>query len=139
MAEVLNKAYKEDKTLCERPAFDRSCKYLGKLCDDYVFVENEKNKDCIGIKGGKYDGVVYKYGKTAAVEDASNPGLQAVLKFNYNIVDPNGLPDEYFDVEFKNLLGDILCHIVDSHFSRGEIFNADEPDNRTDDSKSTIT
>ena len=41
--------------------------------------------------------------------------------------------------QFKNLLGDILCHIVYSHFSRGQIFNADEPDNRTDDSKSTIT
>ena len=127
-----NDAYQKEN-LIERKAFDKSCRYLGKIADDYVFLENKEWKDCIGIKGGRFDGVVYQY---AAIEDASNTGLQAVLKFNYNIVDPNGLPDEFFTEDFKNLLGDILCHIVDSHYSRGELFNADD---REDNTKPIIT
>jgi len=125
-----NDAYQKEN-LVERKAFDKSMRYLGKIADDYVFLENDKWKDCIGIKGGRFDGVVYKYAKTAAVEDASNRGLQAVLKFNYQIIDPNGLPDDYFTIDFKNLIGDILCHIVDSHYSRGEVFNADDRENDT--------
>ena len=116
-------------------------RYLGNIADDYVFLENKSKtqQDCIGIKGGRYDGIVFKFGKIASVQDPQNPGLEAVLKFQYSVVDYNGLKEEHLNIDFKNLLGDILCHIVDSHFSRGEIFNADEPDNRTDDSKSTIT
>ncbi len=126
-----------------RGAYDYSKRYLGNIADDYVMVTNKKeHKDCIGIKGGKYDGVIYKYGKVAAVEDANNNTLPATLKFNYNIIDRNGLPEDdpnYFNKDFKNLLGDILCDIVDQYYSREEIFSGKQSDDRKDNTKSTNT
>ena len=58
---------------------DNSKRYLGNIADKYVFLENKSKsqQDCIGIKGGKYEGVIYKYGKIAQVEDANNGTLPA--------------------------------------------------------------
>ena len=86
--------------------------------------------------------MIYKYGKVASVEDANNNTLPATLKFNYNIIDRNGLPEDdpnYFNKDFKNLLGDILCDIVDRHYSREEVFSGKQSDDRKDNTKSTNT
>ena len=83
---MVDKKQSQNKISASRGAYDYSKRYLGNIADDYVMVTNKKeHKDCIGIKGGKYDGVIYKYGKVATVEDASNNTLPATLKFNYNI------------------------------------------------------
>ena len=137
---------KDPKTVtlaANRPAFDYSKRYLGIIADDYVMVTNKKeHEDCIGIKGGKYEGVIYKYGKIAQVEDANNGTLPATLKFNYKIIDRNGLPEDdadYFGRDFKNLIGDILCDIVDRHYSRKEVFSGTKSAEREDNAKSTDT
>ena len=59
----------EQKSL--RKANDNSKRYLGNIADDYVFLENKSKsqQDCIGIKGGRYDGIVFKFGKIASVQD----------------------------------------------------------------------
>ena len=44
---------------------------------------------------------------------------KAVLKFQYTVVDYNGFKEEHLNIDFKNLLGDILCDIVDKHYSEG--------------------
>ena len=76
----------EQKAL--KKANDTSKRYLGNIADDYVFLENKSKtqQDCIGIKGGRYDGIVFKFGKIASVQDPQNPGLEAVLKFQYTVV-----------------------------------------------------
>ena len=111
--------------------------------DKFAYVESEsQTQTCIGIKGGKYEGVIYKYGKIAQVEDANNGTLPATLKFNYKIIDRNGLPEDdadYFGRDFKNLIGDILCDIVDRHYSRKEVFSGTKSDDREDNAKSTDT
>ena len=132
---------KDPKTVtlaANRPAFDYSKRYLGIIADDYVMVTNKKeHEDCIGIKGGRYDGVVFKFGKIASVQDPQNPGLEAVLKFQYTVVDYNGLKEEHLNIDFKNLLGDILCDIVDKHYSEG-VISGTKSDDRSNDTKSVI-
>ena len=81
--------------------------------DKFVYVESEsQDQTCIGIKGGKFAGVVYKYGKVSfAKEEDKNGNLP--MQFQYDIVDNNGIPREQFDDEFFNLIGDILVEIMD--------------------------
>ena len=132
---------KDPKTVtlaANRPDFDYSKRYLGIIADDYVMVTNKKeHEDCIGIKGGRYDGIVFKFGKIASVQDPQNPGLEAVLKFQYTVVDYNGLKEEHLNIDFKNLLGDILCDIVDKHYSEG-VISGTKSDDRSNDTKSVI-
>ena len=44
--------------------------------DQYVFITN-KNEDmqCIGIRKGKFEGVVYKYGKVSLGEETKDGNL----------------------------------------------------------------
>ena len=94
--------------------------------DKFVYVESEsQDQTCIGIKGGKFAGVVYKYGKvTFGKEEDENGNLP--LQFQYDIVDNNGIPREQFDDEFFNLICDILVEIMDEQTKVA----IDEPINR---------
>ena len=98
--------------------------------DKFVYVESEsQDQTCIGIKGGKFAGVVYKYGKVSfAKEEDKNGNLP--MQFQYDIVDNNGIPREQFDDEFFNLIGDILVEIMDEQTKVA----IDEPINRKDNS-----
>ena len=98
--------------------------------DKFVYVESKsRDQTCIGIKGGKFAGVVYKYGKVSfAKEEDKNGNLP--LQFQYDIVDNNGIPREQFDDEFFNLIGDILVEIMDEQTKVA----IDEPINRKDNS-----
>ena len=98
--------------------------------DKFVYVESEsQDQTCIGIKGGKFAGVVYKYGKVSfAKEEDKNGNLP--LQFQYDIVDNNGIPREQFDDEFFNLIGVILVEIMDEQTKVA----IDEPINRKDNS-----
>ena len=80
--------------------------------DQYVFITN-KNEDmqCIGIKKGKYHGVVYKYGKVTLGEENDDGNLP--FRFEYDILDNNLIPREEFNEEFFRLIGDILVDIIE--------------------------
>ena len=81
--------------------------------DQYVFITNkDENMQCIGIRKGKFEGVVYKYGKVSLGEETKDGNLP--FKFEYDILDNNMIPREEFDDEnFFKLLGDILVDIID--------------------------
>ena len=97
--------------------------------DKFVYVESKsQDQTCIGIKGGKFAGVVYKYGKVGFGDE--NPDGTKPLQFQYNIVDNNGIQREQFDDEFFNLIGDILVEIMDEQTKVA----IDEPINRKDNS-----
>ena len=80
--------------------------------DRYTYVsDNEENWQCVGIRGGRYDGVVYKYGKVTIPEKENSDGTLP-FRFEYDIVDYNNLPRELFGEEFFTLIGDILVDII---------------------------
>ena len=104
---------------------------MSNIKESYVYVESKtQDQTCIGIKGGKFAGVVYKYGKVSfAKEEDKNGNLP--LQFQYDIVDNNGIPREQFNDEFFNLIGDILVLVIDEQTKVG----IDEPINRKNSSK----
>ena len=99
--------------------------------DQYVFITN-KNEEmhCIGIRKGKFEGVVYKYGKVSLGEETKDGNLP--FRFEYDILDNNMIPSKEFDDEnFFNLLGDILVDIID----RQENLNIGYTNDRENDSQ----
>jgi hypothetical protein len=98
---------------------------MSNIKESYVYVES-KNQDqtCIGIKGGKYAGVVYKYGNVSLGEETKDGNMP--FKFKFEIIDNNAIPKEDFKEDFMNLIGDILVDIIEEQ-------NA-ESDNRKDSS-----
>jgi hypothetical protein len=93
--------------------------------ESYVYVESKKqDQTCIGIKGGKYAGVVYKYGNVSLGEETKDGNMP--FKFKFEIIDNNAIPKEDFKEDFMNLIGDILVDIIEEQ-------NA-ESDNRKDSS-----
>ena len=94
---------------------------MSDMKERYSFVtNNEENWQCIGIKGGRFQGVVYKYGKVSVPEKENEKG-DLPLKFEYDIVDTNGLPDEFFTEDFHELIGDILVDILDEQLNKGTL------------------
>ena len=81
--------------------------------DQYVFITNKNEEmQLIGIRKGKFEGVVYKYGKVSLGEENKDGNLP--FKFEYDILDNNMIPREEFDDEnFFKLIGDILVDIID--------------------------
>ena len=96
---------------------------MSNIKDRYVFVtDNEDNWQCIGIRGGQFDGVVYKYGKITIPEPPEEDiKKDLTLKFEYDIVSTNNLPAEWFGEEFFNLIGDILVDILDKRMKEGTL------------------
>ena len=96
--------------------------------DKFVYEESKsQDQTCIGIKGGKFAGVVYKYGKVSfGKEEDENGNLP--MQFQYDIVDNNGIPREQFGDEFFKLIGDILVEVMEEQIK-------DEPVNRKNSSK----
>ena len=89
--------------------------------ESYVYVESKKqDQSCIGIKGGKYAGVVYKYGNVSLGEETKDGSMP--FKFKFDIIDNNAVPKEDFKDDFMNLIGDILVDIIEEQYA--------EPDNR---------
>ena len=96
--------------------------------DQYVFITNkDQEMQCIGIRKGKFEGVVYKYGKVSLGEETKDGNLP--FRFEYDILDNNMIPREEFDDKnFFKLLGDILVDIID----RQENLNIGYTNNRED-------
>ena len=81
--------------------------------DSYQYIARKDDTwTSIGIRGGKFDGVVYKYGKVTFPEEETPEG-DLPFKFEYDILDPNGLSREQFNNEFFTIIGDILVDIID--------------------------
>ena len=79
----------------------------------------------------KYNGVVYKYGKVTLPDESTLSATKHLnLKFDYDILDTNGVSKEILEgKDFHKLIGDILYHVIIAQAEDGSI----EPDNRTDD------
>ena len=86
----------------------------------YQFVQNKGAKwQGIGLtkEAGFYQGVVYRYGKVTPIEEKN----QLRLKFDWQILDSNGLGKEHFGEDFFNLIGDILYDIMDEQMKDGSL------------------
>ena len=76
--------------------------------------------------------MVYKYGKvTLPDETKTNSENKLNLKFEYDILENNGIPREKFGDDFFKLIGDILYHIIIVQTPDAEEMN--ESDNREND------
>jgi len=100
----------------------------------YTYVENkEKTWTGIGLteKAGKYQGVVYKYGKVDIHEDEEND--TATLQFDWDMLDSNGLPKEMIGDDFFNLIGDILQDIIRNQMEQEQLqyVNTDDRTNNS--------
>ena len=81
-------------------------------------VEDEWASVC--IKGGKFDGVIYNYGKVSVPEKDNNDGTLP-FRFEYNIIDNVGISREDFGEEFFILIGDILVDIIDDQLKENKL------------------
>ena len=80
--------------------------------DYYTYITNSNEEmQLIGIKKGKFHGVVYKYGKVSIGEETEKGDLP--LRFEFDILDNNLIPKEKFGEDWTNLIGDILVDIID--------------------------
>lgn len=93
---------------------------MSKITDkDYAFVEKPSSLMYgVKIKTGKYKDVVVTYGKVSL----SSEGGFARLNFQYNIDVAAGHKAKKLEKsdEFRNTLGDILSHIIQSSMTDGQ-------------------
>ena len=89
---------------------------MSNIKDSYVFVESKsQDQTCIGIKGGKFAGVIYKYGSVSLGEETEDGNMP--FKFEFDIVYNNSVPREEFVDDWINLIGYILVHIMDEKYA----------------------
>ena len=81
-------------------------------------VEDEWASVC--IKGGKFDGVIYNYGKVSVPKKENDDGTLP-FRFEYNIIDNVGISREDFGEEFFILIGDILVDIIDDQLKENKL------------------
>ena len=78
---------------------------------DYNFVE-VNGQTGIKIQTGKFTDVIFMY-HDISVQEAPEVSDEAVLSFGFTIVDTaSQLNEEFFDLEFKTVIGDILMSIL---------------------------
>ena len=93
------------------------------MTESYSFVSRKEDKwASLLIKSGKYEGIIYQYGRVSVAEEENEDGKMP-LSFDYNVVDVNGHEKEELDssTEFKNTLGDILVEILDEQLEAGNL------------------
>ena len=86
---------------------------------DYVLLESDDNKKTgVGIKKGKFAGVLYHYGKAKIQED---DGF-AKMTFSYTVVQSPTIPIHELmeDEEFHDFIGEILTEILISQAEANE-------------------
>jgi hypothetical protein len=89
---------------------------------DYDLIPSDDGKTTgVGIKTGKYAGVLYHYGYAQIIEEEE----VARLKYDYTIIHEgrHSFDDLQNDQEFLDILGDILTEILLSKVENGEIGN----------------
>jgi hypothetical protein len=83
----------------------------------FKYVTNKGQEwTAIGLteKAGEFQGVVYRYGTIVPPQEPSSKAHRdkVPFKFEWHILDSNGLEKERFDDKFFTLIGDILVHII---------------------------
>jgi len=106
---------------------------MSSIRDMYTFVEN-KDKTWTGIglteHAGKYQGVVYKYGKVSVVENEEK--TEATLQFEWDMLDSNGLPKEMIGDDFFDLAGKILEDIMQQQLNGDSLQYVNTDDRKND-------
>jgi len=105
----------------------------------FVFLNSNAHPDqtCIGLTSETdYHGVVYKYGKVTFPEEIMDEKeldrrKDLPFKFEYDILETNGIPKGNFNDEFEKLVGDVLLHIIIAQSEDGTL----EPINRTNNAQ----
>ncbi len=94
--------------------------------DKYVYLTTEKeDQTCIGIKGGKFAGVVLKYSDVSIAEEENADG-SLPFRFKVDILDNNGIPRAQFEnTEWTTLIGDILVDIIDRQYEEEDKLESD--------------
>jgi hypothetical protein len=95
---------------------------MSNVKDMYKFVTNKDNTwTGIGLtkEAGKYQGVVYRYGKVSIEEDEN--GENATLQFEWDMLDSNGLPREMIGDDFFEMIGKILEDIISDQLEQDAI------------------
>ena len=90
---------------------------------DYKFVipEDDNNLIHIQVLKGRYENIVYSYGKVSM--DESDNKDEAYLSFEYDIIEENNIVDD----GFKDYIGDILVSILTKQLENkgeGDIFTS---------------
>ena len=81
---------------------------------EYSFVTREgDDQTSIRIGSGRFENVIYNYGRVTIPQEENEDGTMP-FHFEYNIVDNANIPEEEFDEEFFNTIGDILVDIIDN-------------------------
>ena len=96
----------------------------------YAFVERPSSLlYAVKILKGKYEGVIVTYGKVSLKEDN---GLLR-LNFQYSIEESSKHNKKKLEGsdEFRNLLGDVLTHIIDTSVQSGKFKLGENADPRT--------
>ena len=101
----------------------------------FVFLNSDAypNQTCIGLTSETdFHGVVYKYGKVTLPEEivegeVEKKGLP--FKFEYDIIENNGIPKENFGDNFMKLIGDVLLHIIIAQSEDGTLATNYRTDN----------
>jgi hypothetical protein len=74
----------------------------------------EDKQASLRISEGKFEGVVYSYGKVVLpVEQKINGEGDLPFKFEYSILDNANIDREEFGNDFFTIIGDILVDIID--------------------------
>ena len=87
----------------------------------YMFVSQVEDEwASVCIKGGKFNGVIYNYGKVSVPKKENDNGTLP-FRFEYNIIDNVGISREDFGEEFFVLIGDILVDIIDDQLKENKL------------------
>ena len=81
----------------------------------WSWVSRKEDKQAsLRISEGKFEGVVYSYGKVVLpVEQKINDEGDLPFKFEYSILDNANIDREEFGEDFFKIIGDILVDIID--------------------------
>ena len=81
----------------------------------WSWVSRKEDKQAsLRISEGKFEGVVYSYGKVVLpVEHEMNGKGDLPFKFEYSILDNANINREEFGEDFFKIIGDILVDIID--------------------------
>ena len=77
---------------------------------EYSFITEEgEDHASVRIESGRFKGVVYNYGRVSLPQEADlNENGTMPFSFEYNILNNASIPQEEFDEEFFDIIGDIL-------------------------------
>ena len=81
----------------------------------WSWVSRKEDKQAsLRISEGKFEGVVYSYGKVVLpVEQKINDEGDLPFKFEYSILDNANIDRKEFGKDFFTIIGDILVDIID--------------------------